>query len=409
VVAPDLDEAQSMAWAARTVLQALPVDERRRILEPWFLSSTPQELDLLTVVRGLHARHGTRVLTLSALFLGSDPVERAQKRLRRAPERMSVAALSRVLRRRERPLMRHVREAERWTTLYALGWPVDRSWRISSRFGLRIHPILGGLSHHRGIDISMPVGTEIRAPASGTVTKVSEGPINGHWIELDHGMGVRTHYCHLSRVEVKRGQQVKAGELVARSGDTGRVTGPHLHYQVKMPGGFVDPLASRASAELLAVPVALAPEPQPPCEGTQAACSPARPPAARPSAGMKRSVVVRTLEQEVPRMANDPLEKQHQREREQERQRLREQEQKDLEVESQRGPRPLEGFAGGHTTWTGQQDDEAASQVHARDAAASWEASERQARLEPEPETRSPEEDERARERGEEPVSHRVE
>jgi hypothetical protein len=124
---------------------------------------------------------------------------------------------------------------------------------------------------------------------------------------------------------------------------------------------------------------------------------------------MTRAVVVRTLEQEVPTMANDLMAKQHEREREQERQRLREQEQKDLDVEAQRGPRPLEGFAGGHTTWTGQQDDEAASRVHARDAAESWEASERQARLEPEPETRSPDEDERARERGEEPISHREE
>jgi hypothetical protein len=120
-------------------------------------------------------------------------------------------------------------------------------------------------------------------------------------------------------------------------------------------------------------------------------------------------VVVRSLKQEVPAMSKDPMEKQHQREREQERQRLREQEQKDLEVEAHRGPRPLEGFAGGHTTWTGQQDDEAASRVHARDATESWEASERQARLEPEPETRSPEEDEEARKRGEEPVSHRAE
>jgi hypothetical protein len=101
-------------------------------------------------------------------------------------------------------------------------------------------------------------------------------------------------------------------------------------------------------------------------------------------------------------MANDPMEKQHQREREQERQRLREQEQKDLEVEAQRGPRPLEGFAGGHTTWTGQQDDEAASQVHAQDAEASWAASERQARLEPD-------ENEKAREPGEEPSPHRAE
>jgi hypothetical protein len=101
---------------------------------------------------------------------------------------------------------------------------------------------------------------------------------------------------------------------------------------------------------------------------------------------MKRAAVVRTLKQEVPSMAENPIERQHQREREQERQRLREQERKDLEVEAQRGPRPLEGFAGGHTTWTGQQDDEAAAQMHAQDDEASWEARKQQARLEPDEE-----------------------
>lgn len=108
-------------------------------------------------------------------------------------------------------------------------------------------------------------------------------------------------------------------------------------------------------------------------------------------------------------MADSPIERQHQREREQERQRLREQEEKDLEVESRREPRPLEGLAGGHTTWTGQQDDEAAARVHARDAEESWKASERQARLEPESDQRDPDIDEQARLRGEEPVSHREE
>ncbi|CAM3443336.1 hypothetical protein G4177_32265 [Corallococcus sp. ZKHCc1 1396] len=84
-------------------------------------------------------------------------------------------------------------------------------------------------------------------------------------------------------------------------------------------------------------------------------------------------------------MADNPIEKLHEQEREHERERLRAQEEKDLEVESHRGARPLEGYAGGHTTWTGAQDDEAAARVHAGDADASWEASERQARLEPEP------------------------
>lgn len=78
-------------------------------------------------------------------------------------------------------------------------------------------------------------------------------------------------------------------------------------------------------------------------------------------------------------MPDDPVEKLHQREREQERARLREEESKDLEVESQRGPRPLEGFAGGHTTWTSKQDDEAAAEVHAHDAEDSLADSEAQA------------------------------
>jgi hypothetical protein len=111
----------------------------------------------------------------------------------------------------------------------------------------------------------------------------------------------------------------------------------------------------------------------------------------------------------VPAVADEPIERLHQREREQERERLREQEEKDLEVEGRRGPRPLEGFAGGHTTWTGQQDDEAAARVHARDAEESWQASERQAHLEPEADLREIDEEEEARKRGEEPVSHHEE
>lgn len=86
-------------------------------------------------------------------------------------------------------------------------------------------------------------------------------------------------------------------------------------------------------------------------------------------------------------MADDTLKKLHQREREQERKRLRELEAKDLEVEAKRGPRPLEGYAGGHTTWASKQDDEAATEVHAHDAEDSWAESEEQvARLSPEEE-----------------------
>jgi hypothetical protein len=90
-------------------------------------------------------------------------------------------------------------------------------------------------------------------------------------------------------------------------------------------------------------------------------------------------------------MADDPVEKLHQHEREEERRRLRELEARDLEVEAQRGPRPLEGYAGGHTTWASKQDDEAAAEVHANDARDSWEESQQQvARLSPEAEADAP-------------------
>ncbi len=313
-VEPDLDEAQALAQAVRGVLQSLPEEQQRRVLARWLPSTSapltvasgsiapvnvpagpavpvavtaspvapvnvpagPEvrqegapapvaprlEVDLLALMRGLHAQHGTRVLALTAFFLGSDTVTRATRRLRLAPERIGVGELSRVLKRREQPLLRHVREAERWTTLYALAWPVDRSWRVTSGFGPRIHPLLGGLSDHRGVDVATPIGTEIRAPANGRVTRVRESTLNGLWVELDHGAGVRTQFCHLSLTGLKRGQEVKAGDLVARSGDTGRVTGPHLHYQVKVAGAWVDPLASRASAELVAQPFQFMPAPR---------------------------------------------------------------------------------------------------------------------------------------------------
>ncbi len=81
---------------------------------------------------------------------------------------------------------------------------------------------------------------------------------------------------------------------------------------------------------------------------------------------MTLAATVPTLGQEVAEMADNPIEKQHQREREQERERLREQEEKDLEVEARRGPRPLEGFAGGHTTWTGELDVAAGALLQGR-------------------------------------------
>ncbi|MFL5344888.1 MAG: M23 family metallopeptidase [Hyalangium sp.] len=222
---------------------------------------------MVATLRELYMAHGSRDLALAAFFIGSEPVMRACRRLRLPPDRIGLVTLASKLKRREVHALRYVREARTWATLYGLAWPVDRTWRLTSGFGPRIHPILGSEMEHRGVDISVPVGTPVHSPSDGVVVRVRQGPVNGLWLELDHGDGVRTLYCHLSLVEVKPGQKVKAGESVALSGETGRVTGPHLHYQVKLSGAWVDPVRSRASPHLPVQP--LAREPEPPAAPTQ--------------------------------------------------------------------------------------------------------------------------------------------
>ncbi|WP_143178047.1 M23 family metallopeptidase [Cystobacter ferrugineus] len=286
-VEEDLDAAQAASEGIRAVLLALPQKERGRLLTRWLpappaptsessapapadaglqpeavrptLPVRPKEVDLLTTVRGLFESQGSRDLALAAFFAGPEPVARARQRLRLPLERITLEKLAGRLPKRE---LRYAREARKWAGLYGLAWPVERGWRLSSHFGPRFHPVMGKVLEHQGVDIRVPVGTAVRAPAEGVVVGVREGRANGRWLELRHEGGLRTIFCHLSRMEVKRGQKVKRGQLVALSGETGRVTGPHLHYQVKHSGAWVDPVGIRASAGLVATPLPWESEPQ---------------------------------------------------------------------------------------------------------------------------------------------------
>ncbi|WP_457808317.1 peptidoglycan DD-metalloendopeptidase family protein [Kushneria sp. EE4] len=129
-------------------------------------------------------------------------------------------------------------------------YPFKGEYRISSPFNLkRRHPVTGRVSPHKGTDFAMPVGSSVRAPADGRVTKVVSHPLAGKYIVITHDNGYQTRYLHLSKPEVKPGQRVKMGEEIAKSGNTGRSTGAHLHYEiiangsqvnamrVKLPGG----------------------------------------------------------------------------------------------------------------------------------------------------------------------------
>lgn len=108
-------------------------------------------------------------------------------------------------------------------------------------FGMRKHPILGVVRMHEGIDIVADVGTPVYAPGSGTVAFVGTRGGFGLCIEIDHGFGYRTIMGHLSEAAVKVGQKVNRGSFVARSGNTGLSTGPHLHYEVHHNGLALNP------------------------------------------------------------------------------------------------------------------------------------------------------------------------
>ncbi|MEE4153310.1 MAG: M23 family metallopeptidase [Erythrobacter sp.] len=118
--------------------------------------------------------------------------------------------------------------------------PVNAGY-VSSDFGWRRHPVLGGRRRHHGIDIAAPEGTPVYATADGMVERANYSGSYGNVIYLDHGSDLQTRYAHLSGLNVRDGQRVKKGDLIGFVGSTGRSTGPHLHYEVRVDGVAVDP------------------------------------------------------------------------------------------------------------------------------------------------------------------------
>jgi len=118
-------------------------------------------------------------------------------------------------------------------------WPVEG--RVIGAFGRRSDPFSGEQAFHTGVDISGTVGTPVRATADGVVSEAEFVSGYGRLIVVDHGGGVQTYYAHLSRFDVIPGQEVRRGQIIGAVGASGRVTAPHLHYEVRLGGNPVNP------------------------------------------------------------------------------------------------------------------------------------------------------------------------
>jgi murein DD-endopeptidase MepM/ murein hydrolase activator NlpD len=140
---------------------------------------------------------------------------------------------------------------------YARLWQVNNRpslWpllgRIMSPYGAREDPFSGEGATHTGVDISAQVGTPVKAAADGVIVLAEWAGAYGRMVVVDHGNGLQTRYAHLSQFGVVPGQEVRRGDVIALSGSSGRTTGPHLHYEVRLQGTPVNPYPYMAKSDV---------------------------------------------------------------------------------------------------------------------------------------------------------------
>jgi murein DD-endopeptidase MepM/ murein hydrolase activator NlpD len=120
---------------------------------------------------------------------------------------------------------------------------------LTSGYGMRYHPVLGGRRKHDGVDLAAPSGTPVYATADGVIGRADWYSSYGLFISVNHGASMETRYAHLSRLAVAAGDNVKKGDLIGYVGSTGRSTGPHLHYEVRVEGLAVNPIPYMVESE----------------------------------------------------------------------------------------------------------------------------------------------------------------
>jgi murein DD-endopeptidase MepM/ murein hydrolase activator NlpD len=260
-LARPLSDTEALAYGTHLALKGLQPKARQHALALATELGVPPEslLDeakgptaarqLLEALAGEFSPEEARV---TAVFAGRVPARYALDRVSAEGGTPTLERISRQLPPGFEDATVAASQALALTTAFGLKWPVSELARISSPFGYRIHPTLRTRKLHTGVDISVPEGTQVHAVEAGTVRRASEDSVNGKVLIIDHGRGVTTAYCHNSELLVRVGQRVAVGELIAHSGNTGRSTGPHLHYQLELASQPVDPLRFRAGTRTVA-------------------------------------------------------------------------------------------------------------------------------------------------------------
>ncbi|WP_342380287.1 M23 family metallopeptidase [Myxococcus stipitatus] len=251
-----LTSAEALAWGTHLALKGM--DARARAPATALAQEQGISMSMLVdpvegpvaarrLLSGLADDFPREEARVTAVFVGRVPARYALERAEAEGGALSLEALSRQLPPGFEAASVGAAQALALSTAFGLAWPVSEGARVTSPFGERYHPVLGTRKMHTGVDLGVPTGTAVAAVAEGVVRRASEDAVNGRVLVLDHGRGVTTAYCHNSELLVRVGEQVTRGQLIARSGNTGRSTGPHLHYQLELASRPMDPLKFRAS------------------------------------------------------------------------------------------------------------------------------------------------------------------